>query len=109
MLNEQAKVADNEQPKLLSTDIGDKMDELKREVSYLSSKIKYFRPKKKPSTEEKNKKNTTSKDKEETDKKESENQESTTTEAPDQQEAEAATGEENETTTEANRKLILKK
>ncbi|CAF0912064.1 unnamed protein product [Brachionus calyciflorus] len=101
MLNEQAKVADNEQPKLLSTDISDKIDELKREVSYLSSKIKYFRPKKKPSTEEKNKKNTTSKDKEETDKKESENQESTTTEAPDQQEAES-TGEENETTTEAN-------
>jgi hypothetical protein len=51
MLNEQAKVADNEDPKLLSNDILDKMDELKREVNYLVSKIKYFKPKtKKPTT-----------------------------------------------------------
>lgn len=54
MLNEQAKVADNENPKLLSRDVVDKMEELKREVNYLVSKIKYFRPKtKKPSTDEK--------------------------------------------------------
>jgi len=52
MLNEQAKTADNEQPKLTSTDISDKIDALKREVNYLVSKIKYFRPKttKKPPT-----------------------------------------------------------
>jgi hypothetical protein len=37
-------LADNEQPKLLSNDIVDKMDALKREVSYLVTKIKYFRP-----------------------------------------------------------------
>jgi hypoxia up-regulated 1 len=52
MLNEQAKVADHEDPKLVSTDINDKIDNLKREVNYLVSKIKYFRPKttKKPPT-----------------------------------------------------------
>ena len=44
LLNEQAKVADNEQPKLLTNDISDKIDNLKREVSYLVTKIKYFRP-----------------------------------------------------------------
>ena len=54
MLNEQAKVADNEQPKLLSSDIAEKAESLKREVSYLVTKIKYFRPKttKKPASEE---------------------------------------------------------
>ena len=53
MLNEQAKLADHEQPKLLSTDINNKMEELKREVNYLLTKIKYFRPKttKKPEPE----------------------------------------------------------
>jgi len=52
MLNEQAKVSDNEQPKLLVSDIHNKMEELKREVNYLLNKIKYFRPKttKKPET-----------------------------------------------------------
>jgi hypoxia up-regulated 1 len=54
MLNEQAKVAENEDPKLLSSDIQEKIDALKREVNYLVSKIKYFRPKtKKPPTAEK--------------------------------------------------------
>lgn len=77
MLNEQAKVSDNEQPKLLSTDISDKIDELKREIGYLSSKIKYFRPKKKP-VENTNKTNSTSNN--ETD--DSEKQESTSTESP---------------------------
>ena len=43
-MNEQAKVADNQQPKLLTNDISDKIDNLKREVSYLVTKIKYFRP-----------------------------------------------------------------
>jgi len=56
VLNEQAKVADHEDPKLLSSDIQDKVDSLKREVNYLVSKIKYFRPKttKKPPTAETN-------------------------------------------------------
>lgn len=55
MMNEQAKLPENEDPKLLSNDISDKMEELKREVNYLVSKIKYFRPKttKKPPTAEK--------------------------------------------------------
>lgn len=60
MLNEQAKVSDSEQPKLLSTDISDKMDELKREIGYLTSKIKYFRPKKKATEKTTNKTNDTS-------------------------------------------------
>lgn len=62
MLNEQAKAADNEQPKLTSIDISDKIDALKREVNYLVSKIKYFRPKttKKPPTA--NKSNSTAND-----------------------------------------------
>lgn len=52
MLNEQAKLSDNEDPKLLANDILDKTEELKREVNYLVSKIKYFKPKstKKPET-----------------------------------------------------------
>lgn len=45
MINEQAKVPDNQTPKLLSTDVAEKIDGLKREVSYLVNKIKYFRPK----------------------------------------------------------------
>jgi hypothetical protein len=84
MLNEQAKLADHEQPKLLSIDIHNKMEELKREVNYLLTKIKYFRPKttKKPEPEPpKKSSNSTdsadqkSKDKEEstTNKKEEEN------------------------------------
>jgi hypothetical protein len=54
MLNEQAKLSDNQDPKFLSNDINDKIEELKREVNYLISKIKYFRPKttKKPATSE---------------------------------------------------------
>lgn len=44
LLNEQAKIADNEEPKLLLADINDKAENLKREVSYLVGKIKYFRP-----------------------------------------------------------------
>ena len=63
MLNDQAKVADNEDPKLLSSDIADKADELKREVNYMLSKIKYFRPKKKAVTKASK---TAAKDKEET-------------------------------------------
>lgn len=51
MLNEQAKVADYETPKLLSSDISEKMDALRREVSYLITKAKYFRPKPKKTTE----------------------------------------------------------
>jgi len=52
MINEQAKVSDNQNPKLLSTDIAEKTENLKREVGYLVTKIKYFRPKttKKPPT-----------------------------------------------------------
>jgi hypothetical protein len=46
MINEQAKVSDNQQPKLLSTDVQEKIDALRREVGYLVSKVKYFRPKK---------------------------------------------------------------
>ena len=44
MVQEQAKTPDNESPKLLSTDIADKSENLKREVGYLVTKIKYFRP-----------------------------------------------------------------
>ncbi len=44
MIAEQAKAADNETPKLLSTDIQEKAENLKREVGYLVTKIKYFRP-----------------------------------------------------------------
>jgi len=52
MINEQAKVPENQNPKLLSTDITEKTESLKREVGYLVTKIKYFRPKttKKPVT-----------------------------------------------------------
>jgi hypoxia up-regulated 1 len=61
MLNEQAKLAENEHPKLLSSDIADKIDALKREVNYLVSKIKYFKPKttKRPPTIPKSKSNST--------------------------------------------------
>lgn len=54
MLNEQAKISDNQDPKLLANDITDKIEELKREVNYMINKIKYFRPKttKKPATSE---------------------------------------------------------
>lgn len=55
MLNEQAKVADNEAPKLLSADITDKIDALKREVNYMVTKIKYFKPKVKKPAADKNK------------------------------------------------------
>lgn len=44
MIEEQSKTPDNETPKLLSTDITDKIESLKREVGYLVTKIKYFRP-----------------------------------------------------------------
>jgi hypothetical protein len=69
MLNEQAKAADNEQPKLTSTDISEKIDALKREVNYLVSKIKYFRPKttKKPPTSSKTNGTNTSANKTESD------------------------------------------
>lgn len=74
MLNEQAKVTDREQPKLLSADISDKIDELKREIGYLTSKIKYYRPKKKPSESTNNKTNGTSNSEtDDSDKKESSN------------------------------------
>ena len=68
MLNEQAKVAENETPKLLSADISDRIDALKREVNYLVSKIKYFRPKttKKPPTVKKPANSTSSANKTET-------------------------------------------
>lgn len=58
MLAEQALVKDNETPKLLCSDITDKTDALRREVGYLVSKIKYFRPPttKKPPVKEKVKK-----------------------------------------------------
>jgi len=45
MLTEQGKLADYEAPKLLSADIADKIDALRREVNYLISKAKYFKPK----------------------------------------------------------------
>lgn len=68
MLNEQAKVADHEEPKLLSKDITDKVEALKREVNYLLSKIKYFRPKKKATDEKvKNATSTNEKPKKESD------------------------------------------
>lgn len=44
LLEEQSKVADYGYPKLLSTDISDKAESLRREVGYLVTKIKYFRP-----------------------------------------------------------------
>jgi len=44
MVAEQANVPDNQNPKLLSTDIQEKADNLKREIGYLVTKIKYFRP-----------------------------------------------------------------
>lgn len=105
MLNEQAKVSDNEQPKLLSTDISDKIDELKREIGYLSSKIKYFRPKKKP-VENTNKTNSTSNN--ETD--DSEKQESTSTEIPfekedSDQKNNADSQSENQSQSKGNKKL----
>jgi hypothetical protein len=73
MLNEQAKLADHEQPKLLSADIHNKMEELKREVNYLLTKIKYFRPKttKKPEPEPAQKKSSNSTEQKPNDKDES--------------------------------------
>lgn len=44
MLDEQSKLAENESPKLTSADINDKIEALRREVGYLVTKIKYFRP-----------------------------------------------------------------
>lgn len=44
LVAEQAKIADNENPKLLSSDVQEKTDNLKREIGYLVTKIKYFRP-----------------------------------------------------------------
>jgi len=44
MVEEQSKLADNEQPKLLSNDVHDKAEALKREIGYLLTKVKYFRP-----------------------------------------------------------------
>lgn len=44
LIDEQSKLKDYEEPKLTSVDVSDKIDALKREVSYLVTKIKYFRP-----------------------------------------------------------------
>lgn len=44
-INEQAKLKDSDNPKLLASNIQDKIGALKREVQYLLTKIKYFRPK----------------------------------------------------------------
>ena len=61
MLAEQALLKDNETPKLLSADITDKAEALRREVGYLVTKIKYFRPptKKTPLKDDKKTKNKT--------------------------------------------------
>lgn len=55
---EQALAKDNETPKMLCSDITDKAEALRREVGYLVTKIKYFRPPttKKPPVKEKVKK-----------------------------------------------------
>jgi hypothetical protein len=60
MVSEQAKVPDYEQPKLLTADISDKVDALKREINYMITKAKYFKPKpKKPTSADGNKGNQT--------------------------------------------------
>jgi hypoxia up-regulated 1 len=96
---EQAKVADNETPKLLSSDVQEKSDNLKREIGYLVTKIKYFRPPvKKPEAktpktakkanetvveqEEETVKGTDNDDSEKTEEPVSTSEESTTTEGP---------------------------
>jgi hypothetical protein len=43
--NEQAALQDSDQPKLLTSDINDKGEALRREVNYLITKSKYFKPK----------------------------------------------------------------
>ena len=75
MLAEQSQVPDYEQPKLLSIDINDKMDALKREINYLISKAKYFKPKpkKKPVSETKETSNKTKTEEGEKDKEEKDN------------------------------------
>jgi hypothetical protein len=45
MLTEQSKLGDDEHPKLLTSDLDEKADALKREISYLVNKAKYFKPK----------------------------------------------------------------
>ena len=82
MLEEQSKTPDHEQPKLLTTDINEKIDGLKREVNYLITKAKYFKPKpKKPATDA-NKANAT---KTENDKKEEETKEKEETKTEEQE------------------------
>lgn len=83
MINEQAKVLDNQQPKLLSTDVQEKLDALRREVSYLVSKIKYFRPKtKKPVTHKPTGEPTSPSNSTTSEKKPTADQEEATTQAP---------------------------
>jgi hypoxia up-regulated 1 len=59
ILNEQSKLKDYEQPKLLTSDLEEKADALKREINYLINKAKYFKPK--TTTESAKKKSSTEK------------------------------------------------
>ena len=68
MIAEQSKVPDYEQPKLLTTDIADKIESLKREINYLITKAKYFKPKPKKTVNENDKTNKNKTAKEESDK-----------------------------------------
>ncbi len=53
---EQSQLKDYEQPKLLTSDLDENSDALKREINYLINKAKYFKPK---TTAEKKKSTTT--------------------------------------------------
>ena len=83
MIEEQAKMPDYEQPKLLTTDINEKMDGLKREISYLINKAKYFRPKpkKKPESEKVKTNKTKTEEKEEKETKDDQEKETKNEEA----------------------------
>jgi len=72
LIDEQSKIKVYEDPKLTSVDINDKIDAIKREVSYLVTKIKYFRPptKKTPLKTDEEKVKTAKKETETDDKKE---------------------------------------
>ena len=99
-LNEQAKVKDSEDPKVLSAEIVEKSEALKKEVNYLVSKIKYFRPKttKKPKTEKSTAEKTAAEPESET-KKEGEDYFSEENTTENQNEESNREGEEKTTTT----------
>ena len=79
LIDEQSKIKEYEDPKLTSVDINDKIDAIKREVGFLVTKIKYFRPptKKTPLKTDEEKVKTAKKETETDDKKEDKSEKKT--------------------------------